>query len=242
MAGKVVVVLSGGLDSTTCMAIARAAGEDIYPVTFTYGQKHEVELEAARRVAEFYGVGRRHRLVDLRGLFSGSSLTDPDKEVPTNRSAEEMARDIPSTYVPARNTVFLALALAVAEPLGAEAIYIGVNAVDFSGYPDCRPEFIRAFQEVINQGTAAGTRGEGIQIRAPLLRLSKAEIIRRGIALGAPYHLTYSCYMGTVPSCGVCDACRLRQKGFRDAGVADPIPYRSPAPGRESCGYRGGEP
>ncbi|MGB9920639.1 MAG: 7-cyano-7-deazaguanine synthase QueC [Moorellales bacterium] len=227
MPARVVVVLSGGLDSTTCLAIAHAAGEEVYPLTFAYGQRHAVEVEAARKVAEFYGLKERHRIMDLRGLFSGSALTDPGREVPTSRTEEEMARNIPSTYVPARNTVFLALALAVAEPLQAEAIYIGVNAVDFSGYPDCRPEFIRAFQEVVNRGTAAGVQGRGIEIRAPLINLSKAEIVRRGLALGAPYHLTYSCYLGTVPACGVCDACLLRQKGFREAGTQDPIPYRT---------------
>ena len=229
MSGKAVVLLSGGLDSTTCMAIAHAAGEEIYPLTFHYGQKHRLELEAAKKVAAYYGVADRHRIVDLAGLLSGSSLLDPDRPIPVGRSEAEMARAIPSTYVPARNTVFLALALAQAEPLGAQNIYIGVNAVDFSGYPDCRPEFIRAFQEVIAVGTLAGVEGRGIRIQAPLLYLSKAEIIKEGLRLGAPYHLTYSCYQGVMPACGVCDACILRRKGFREAGAADPLPYREPA-------------
>ncbi|CEP66265.1 Queuosine biosynthesis protein QueC [Moorella glycerini] len=224
---KVIVVLSGGLDSTTCMAIARAAGKEIYPLTFAYGQKHTVELEAARQVASYYGVSGRHKIINLEGLLSGSALTDADKEIPTGRSISEIGRVIPSTYVPARNIVFLALALAQAEPLDARAIYLGVNALDFSGYPDCRPEFISAFQEVINKGTAAGVEGHGIRIETPLIHLTKAEIIKTGIKLGAPYHLSYSCYQGSVPSCGTCDACLLRLKGFQEAGVTDPIPYRN---------------
>ncbi|SMB91741.1 preQ(0) biosynthesis protein QueC [Thermanaeromonas toyohensis ToBE] len=226
MKDKVIVVLSGGLDSTTCMAIAHAEGQDIFPLTFVYGQKHTVELEAARKVAEYYGVAERHKIINLEGLLFGSSLTDKDKDIPTGRTLEEIGEGIPSTYVPARNIVFLALALAQAEPLGARAIYLGVNALDFSGYPDCRPEFIAAFQEVINRGTAAGVEGRGIRLETPLINLTKAEIIKKGLELGAPYHLTYSCYQGTVPSCGVCDACILRLKGFREAGAIDPIPYR----------------
>lgn len=234
MGERVIVILSGGLDSTTCMAIAHAAGEEIFPLTFTYGQKHGAELEAARKVAAFYGVADRHKIIDLTGLLFGSSLTDADKEIPTGRSEAEIGRGIPSTYVPARNIVFLALALAQAEPLGAGAIYIGVNALDFSGYPDCRPDFIRAFQEVINKGTAAGVAGRGIRLETPLLNLTKAEIIKKGVELGAPYHLTYTCYQGTVPSCGVCDACLLRLKGFREAGLTDPIPYRTAAGAADS--------
>lgn len=229
MGRRVVVVLSGGLDSTTCMAIAKAAGEDIFPLTFAYGQKHQAELAAARQVAAFYGVAERHKVIDLTGLLFGSSLTDAEKEIPTGRSETEIGTGIPSTYVPARNIVFLALALAQAEPLGAEAIYLGVNALDFSGYPDCRPEFIRAFQEVIDKGTAAGVEGRGIRVETPLINLSKAEIIKRGVELGAPYHLTYTCYQGTLPACGLCDACLLRLKGFREAGLSDPIPYRTAA-------------
>ncbi|MDN5347656.1 MAG: 7-cyano-7-deazaguanine synthase [Clostridia bacterium] len=225
MAARVVVVLSGGMDSSTCMGIAHAAGQEIFPLTFIYGQKHAVELEAARKVAAHYGVSGRHKIVDLTGLLSGSALTDADKDIPVGRSLAEIGAGIPITYVPARNIVFLSLALAWAEPLGAEAIYLGVNVLDYSGYPDCRPDFIRAFQEVINKGTAAGVEGRGIRIETPLINLSKAEIVRKGVELGVPYHLTYSCYNGTVPSCGTCDACQLRLKGFHEAGLVDPIPY-----------------
>jgi len=170
-------------------------------------------------------VADRYKIINLAGFLFGSSLTDAGREIPTGQPEAEIGREIPSTYVPARNTVFLALALAQAEPLGASAIYIGVNALDSSGYPDCRPDFIRAFQEVSDRGTAAGVEGRGIRLKTPLINLSKAEIIRKSVALGAPYHLTYTCYQGTVPPCGVCDACLLRLKGFREAGLADPIPY-----------------
>ncbi|MBS3947765.1 MAG: 7-cyano-7-deazaguanine synthase QueC [Dethiobacter sp.] len=225
MGKRAVVVLSGGLDSTTCMALAQAAGEEIFPLTFSYGQRHAAELEAAGKVAAFYSAADRHKVIDLTGLLFGSALTDAGKEIPLGRSETEIGQGIPSTYVPARNTVFLALALAQAEPLGAVAIYIGVNALDFSGYPDCRPDYIRAFQEVINKGTAAGVEGRGIRLDTPLVNLTKAELIKSGMELGAPYHLTYTCYQGTVPSCGVCEACLLRLKGFREAGLVDPIPY-----------------
>lgn len=229
MGERVIVILSGGLDSTTCMAIAHAAGEEIFPLTFNYGQRHGAELEAARNVATFYGVADRHKIINLTGLFFGSSLTDAEMEIPTGQPEEEIGREIPSTYVPARNTVFLALALAQAEALCASAIYIGVNALDSSGYPDCRSDFIHAFQEVINRGTAAGVEGRAIRLKTPLINMSKAEIIRKGAALEAPYHLTYTCYQGTMPPCGVCDACLLRLKGFREAGLADPIAYANDA-------------
>jgi 7-cyano-7-deazaguanine synthase len=224
-AKKAVVILSGGLDSTTCMAVARNAGYDVWPLTFFYGQKHSIELESAKKVADFYGYRNRHFIADLNGLIRGSALTDADKEIPVGRTEAEMAEEIPITYVPARNIVFLSIALSYAETIGAEAIYIGVNALDYSGYPDCRPEFIEAFQEVINKGTVAGAHGIGIRIEAPLQNLTKAEIVKLGTRLGAPLQYTHSCYKGTDPSCGVCDSCQLRIKGFKEAGVKDPIAY-----------------
>lgn len=224
-AKKAVVVLSGGLDSTTCMAVAQKAGYDVWPLTFFYGQKHSIELESAKRVAAHYGYEHRHFIADLNGIIRGSALTDADKEIPVGRSETEMASEIPVTYVPARNIVFLSVALSYSEAIGAEAIYIGVNALDYSGYPDCRPEFIEAFQEVINKGTVAGAHGKGIRIEAPLQHLTKAEIVKLGSELDAPLQFTHSCYQGTDPSCGVCDSCQLRIKGFKEAGVADPIRY-----------------
>lgn len=224
-AKKAVVILSGGLDSTTCMAIAAEEGYDIWPLTFFYGQKHSIELESAKKVAEHYGYADRHFIANLNGMIHGSALTDDDKEVPLERSEEEMGKEIPITYVPARNIIFLSIALSYAEAIGAEAMYIGVNALDYSGYPDCRPEFIEAFQEVINKGTVAGAHGKGIQIKAPLQNLSKAEIAAIGSKLHAPLEFTHSCYLGTVPSCGLCDSCQLRIKGFKAAGIKDPIPY-----------------
>jgi 7-cyano-7-deazaguanine synthase len=227
---KAIVILSGGLDSTTCMAVAREEGYALYPVTFAYGQKHSIELESARKVAEFYHVSHRHRIADLHGILGGSALTDDGKAIPLDRTGEQIAADIPSTYVPARNTVFLSIALAHAERLGAEAIYLGVNALDYSGYPDCRPAFIEAFQRVIDTGTVQGAHGRGIRIQTPLLGLSKADIVRLGTTLGAPLALTHSCYLGTRPACGRCDSCVLRIKGFAEAGIPDPIPYRVPVP------------
>lgn len=222
---KAVVILSGGLDSTTCMAVAKEEGYDIWPLTFFYGQKHSIELESAKRVAAHYGYADRHFIADLNGMIRGSALTDADKEVPTDRSEEEMRAEIPSTYVPARNIIFLSIALSYAETIGAEAMYIGVNALDYSGYPDCRPQFIDAFQQVINTGTVAGAHGHGIQIKAPLQHMTKAEIVQLAARLQAPLELSHSCYTGAVPACGVCDSCQLRIKGFKEAGVPDPIPY-----------------
>ncbi|WP_018132346.1 7-cyano-7-deazaguanine synthase QueC [Effusibacillus pohliae] len=222
---KAVVILSGGLDSTTCMAVAQDGGLELWPLTFFYGQKHSIELESAKRVAAHYGCGNRHFIADLNGLIRGSALTDADKDIPVGRTEAEMQAEIPSTYVPARNIVFLAVALSYAEAIGAEAIYIGVNALDYSGYPDCRPEFIEAFQEVINKGTVAGAHGDGIRIEAPLQHLTKADIVRLASRLNAPLELTHSCYQGTDPACGVCDSCQLRIKGFKEAGVKDPVAY-----------------
>jgi 7-cyano-7-deazaguanine synthase len=229
MGKPAVLLLSGGLDSATCGAIARRAGHELYALSFDYGQRHRAELDAATRVAAQLGV-RRHVTVplDLRA-FGGSALT-ADIAVPKDRAASEMATGIPITYVPARNTVFLSLALAYAEVNGAADIYIGVNAVDYSGYPDCRPEFIAAFQQLANLATKASVEGQlNFKIHTPLVNLSKAEIIRTGSSLGVDYGLTRSCYdlSDAGLSCGHCDSCLLRLKGFAEAGLTDPAPYQS---------------
>ena len=219
-----VVLLSGGLDSATCLAIARAEGYDCHALSFAYGQRHGAELAAARRVAAALGAAQ-HRVmtIDL-AAFGGSALTDTAIAVP-----EAPSTGIPVTYVPARNTIFLAMALAWSEVLGARDVYIGVNAVDYSGYPDCRPAFIEAFERMANLATRAGVEeGARLRIRAPLVELSKAAIIRRGVDLGVDYSLTVSCYQADAEgrACGRCDSCRLRREGFVAAGVPDPTPYR----------------
>jgi 7-cyano-7-deazaguanine synthase len=226
---RAVVLLSGGLDSATCLAVARADGYEAHCLSVDYGQRHKGELTQARAVARALGAaGHRVVKVDL-SAFGGSALTDPAIEVPKGRSARAMAADIPVTYVPARNTVMLALSLAFAETAGAQAIYVGVNAVDYSGYPDCRPEFLRAFERLARLATKAGVSGRPLSIQAPLLRLSKADIVRLGTRLGVPYHLTQSCYDPVRGrACGRCDACQLRRKGFVEAGVPDPTPYVRP--------------
>lgn len=219
---RAVVLLSGGLDSATAAAIGRSEGFDLYALTVAYGQRHGCEIESARAVARALGVVRHVELqVDL-SAFGGSALTDAI-EVPKDRDLE--ASDIPATYVPARNTVFLALALAWAETLGAQDIYIGVNALDYSGYPDCRPEFVEAFERLAGLATKAGVEGVRLRIHAPLMRMTKAEIIRRGLALGVDYGLTHSCYDPDASGrpCGHCDSCLLRAKGFAEAGVRDPV-------------------
>lgn len=222
------MLLSGGLDSTTVLAIAQSAGYSAYALSFDYGQSHRIELEAAKKVAERAGVAE-HRIVrvDLRA-FGGSALTD-NIAVPKARSVEEIGSGVPSTYVPARNTVFLSLALAWAEVIGSSDIFIGVNALDYSGYPDCRPEFIHAFETMANLATKAGTEnGLRLKIRTPLIAMSKKEIIEAGLALGVDYGLTASCYdpSATGVPCGECDACLLRLKGFAEAGQADPLSYK----------------
>lgn len=225
-----VVLLSGGLDSATTLAIARTGGYETYALSFDYGQRHSFEIEAARRVAKALGA-KEHRIarIDL-GVCGGSALTD-DRDVPKSRSEDEMRKGIPPTYVPARNTIFLAHALAWAEVLSAGHIFLGVNAIDYSGYPDCRPEFIALFETLANVGTKAGVEGHRFQIHAPLIKLSKADIIRKAIALGVDLALTHSCYDPTPEglACGECDACRLRLKGFREAGVSDAIQYATVA-------------
>ena len=223
---RAVVLLSGGLDSATVLALCWAEGYQACALSFRYGQRHEREIAAAQNVARSLGA-EEHRIaeIDLR-LFGGSALT-AELAVPKARSADEMATGVPITYVPARNTIFLSYALAWAEVLGANDIFLGVNAVDYSGYPDCRPEFLRAFEQLANLATRAGVEGSRFAIHAPLLNLSKAEIIGRGLSLGVDYALTHSCYDPTTDglACGVCDSCQLRLKGFREAGIADPIRY-----------------
>jgi len=223
---KAVVLLSGGLDSATTLAVARAEGFAPYCLSFDYGQRQQIELQAARRVAQSLGaVEHRVAHIDL-GAFATSALTS-DVPVPKDRGADELAHGVPVTYVPARNTVFLSFALAWAEVLGAFDLFLGVNAVDYSGYPDCRPEFVAAFEILANLATAAGTEGRGhFRVHAPLVTMSKADIIRRGVELGVDYSLTHSCYdpAGTL-ACGRCDACQLRREGFRVAGVPDPTQY-----------------
>ncbi|MBA4542748.1 MULTISPECIES: 7-cyano-7-deazaguanine synthase QueC [Thermoactinomyces] len=225
MSNRAVVVLSGGLDSTTCMGIAKEAGYELYPITFYYQQRHDKEVEHAKKVAAFYGVEQRHKIVNVSflGDIGGSALTDEAIEVQTGGVQD----GIPDTYVPARNLIFLSLATAYAEVIGAEKIYTGVTAVDYSGYPDCRPEFIAAMTETINLATKMGVTSEGkLSIETPLIHWSKAEIIRRGLELGVPYELTTSCYLGGEEACGECDSCLLRLKGFAENNATDPIPYK----------------
>lgn len=221
------MLLSGGMDSATSAAIARADGYDVHALSIRYGQRHAVELEAARRVAAQLGISR-HLVVDLDlRAFGGSALT-AEVEVPKDTPLERIGAGIPPTYVPARNTIFLALALGWAEALGARDIYIGANALDYSGYPDCRPEFIAAFERMANLGTRAGVEGDGFQIHTPLISLTKREIVLRGLALGVDFGLTSTCYDPAPDgaACGRCEACILRRKGFAEAGAEDPTSYR----------------
>jgi 7-cyano-7-deazaguanine synthase len=223
---RAVVLLSGGIDSTTTLAIAIAEGYEPYALSFHYGQRHQIETEAAGRVVNSLGV-KEHRIanIDLR-IFGGSALTD-DVPVPKQRSETEIAQEIPVTYVPARNTIFLAYALAWAEVIPANDIFLGVNAIDYSGYPDCRTEFIEAFENLANIGTKAGVESRRFQIHTPLIKFSKADIIRRAVELGVDLSLTHSCYDPTpeAVACGECDSCLLRLKGFREAAIIDPIRY-----------------
>ena len=221
-----VVLLSGGMDSTTTLAIAIEEGFEAYALSFDYGQRHHIETEAAHRVADSLGA-KEYRVakIDMR-VFGGSALTD-DIDVPKKRSETEIAHGIPVTYVPARNTIFLAYALAWAEVISAADIFLGVNAIDYSGYPDCRPEFIEAFETLANVGTKAGVEGGRFHIHTPLIKLSKAEIIRKAVELGVDLSLTHSCYDPSAEglACGQCDSCLLRLKGFREAGLKDSIRY-----------------
>jgi 7-cyano-7-deazaguanine synthase len=221
---RAVVLLSGGLDSATALAIARHAGYDCYALSLSYGQRHATELAAAKRVASAIGVNEHLVLPMALDLIGGSALTDHSIRVP-----EKESPGIPVTYVPARNTIFLALALGWAEVLEADDLFIGVNALDYSGYPDCRPVFIEAFEQMANLATRRAVEGQRVQIHAPLMQMTKAEIIRRGITLGVDYGLTVSCYQADAEgrACGVCDSCRLRRRGFEEAGIVDPTRYAS---------------
>ena len=230
---RAVVLLSGGLDSTTTLAIAKSEGYETYALTFRYGQRHELEIEAARQIGALFGVSRHVVAeIDLRE-FGGSALTS-EMDVPKGRALEEMTSEIPVTYVPARNTIFLSFALGWAEVLSTEDIFIGVNALDYSGYPDCRPEYIAAYERMARLATKAGVEGrQQLTIHTPLINLSKAEIIRKGIALGVDYSLTVTCYDPSVKgeACGECDACQLRLKGFAENGIADPARYKTVSQG-----------
>lgn len=232
MSGKIksVVLLSGGLDSTTCMAIAHEAGEELYPISFDYHQRHDIEVESSKQVAEHYRV-KRHLIIETNmEEIGGSALTDETIDVPEGNVHRT---DVPATYVPARNLIFLSYALGYAEKIGAGKVYIGVNSVDYSGYPDCRPAFIEKFQAIADYATAAtAVDGAKIEIAAPLQHMSKAEIIQLAAKLHAPLEYTHSCYRGGSVACGVCDSCKLRLQGFAEAGLHDPVPYadRADAP------------
>lgn len=220
-----VVLLSGGLDSTTVLAYALSQGYEVTALSVRYGQRHSRELDSARAVAKHYGI-KNHVVLDLDlSYLRNSALVSKDVDVPMRDSAEGIGSEIPVTYVPARNILMLSLAAGLCETEGGEAIFIGANAVDYSGYPDCRPEFFHAFEEVLRVGTKAGVEGRPIKIETPILRMSKADIVRLAKKLGAPLELTWSCYNGREKACGRCESCLLRLKGFEEAGETDPVPY-----------------
>jgi 7-cyano-7-deazaguanine synthase len=223
---KAVVLLSGGIDSATALAIAKNQGFEMYAISFRYGQSHIVELEAAKQIAAAWDV-KKHLILDVNLAAIGGSALTANLEIPKDRDIKRISEDIPNTYVPGRNIIFLSLALAWAEVLGANDIFFGANAIDFSGYPDCRPDFIAAFENLANLGTKAGVEGKKISIHAPLLTLTKAQIIQSGIELGVDYSLTLSCYdpSGDGKACGKCDSCLLRKRGFQEAGISDPTIY-----------------
>ena len=219
---KAIVLSSGGIDSTTSMAIAKAENYELYSLTLDYGQRHRIEIKSAKKVADFFRVKEHKIIVIGLGEIGGSALT-ANIDIPT----DSISMEIPVTYVPARNTIFLSIALAWAEVVGANDIFIGANVVDYSGYPDCRPEYLETFEKLANLGTKAGIKGKKIKIHAPLLRMSKAEIIKKGIELGIDYSITWSCYNPRTgdKACGKCDSCKFRLKGFREAGYKDPVKY-----------------
>ena len=220
---KAVVLLSGGVDSATTLAMAKQKGYELYALTFDYGQRHRKEVESAKRIAEKLGV-KEHKIIELNmNQIGGSALTDESIGVPRDRNFDR--DEIPATYVPARNMIIMSFAVAWAEVLDADAVYIGANTVDYSGYPDCRPEFFDSFRKTATLGTKRGAEGRGFEISHPLINLSKSEIIKKGLELNVPFELTWSCYFGGEKACGKCDSCRLRLKGFRDAGAKDPIEY-----------------
>ena len=220
---KAVVLLSGGLDSTTTLAKAIADGNEVTALSFDYGQRHSKELVSASNVANHYGV--KHVIVKIDLSMFRSALTDKSIDVPENRDESQMGSDIPVTYVPSRNIIMMSVAAGLCESIDAEAIYIGANVIDYSGYPDCRPEFFYAFQKMLEVGTKTGVEGHPIRVETPILSLSKAEIVKLGKELDAPLHLTWSCYEGGEKACGKCDSCQLRLRGFEDAGYKDEIEY-----------------
>ena len=229
MSKKAVVLLSGGLDSATTLWIAKSEGFELYAMTFNYGQRHLCEIEAAEKISRQAGV-KEHKVIRV-GLetIGGSSLTDKELPIPHNRSPQEMKEGIPLTYVPARNIIFLSCALSWAEVIGTGEIFIGASAVDYSGYPDCRPAFIKSFERTANLGTKMGVEGRKIRIHSPLINLSRKDIIKKGLSLGVDYSLTWSCYepLPDGGACGCCDSCNLRRKGFREAGIPDPLTYHN---------------
>ena len=220
---KAVVLLSGGLDSTTTLAKAIADGNEVTALSFNYGQRHSKELISAANVAKHYGI--KHVIVNIDLSMFRSALTDRNIDVPENRDESQMGSDIPVTYVPSRNIIMMSVAAGLCESIDAEAIYIGANVIDYSGYPDCRPEFFYAFQKMLEVGTKTGVEGHPIRVETPILSLSKAEIVKLGKELDAPLHLTWSCYEGGEKACGKCDSCQLRLRGFEDAGYKDEIEY-----------------
>lgn len=223
---KAVVLLSGGLDSSTAIAMAAERGYALYALSFRYGQRHARELEAARAIGQYFGA-RDFKVVDIDlRLFGGSALTSDEIAVPLDRDEAAMGVGVPSTYVPGRNLIFLSFATAYAEVVGADDIFLGINAIDYSGYPDCRPEFLEAFAKTANLATKAGTEdGRTLRYHAPLIHMTKADIVREGTRLGVPWEQTWSCYLGGEKACGKCDSCQLRLKGFAEAGLSDPLPY-----------------
>jgi 7-cyano-7-deazaguanine synthase len=224
---KAVCLISGGIDSCVTTYIAKSKGYKIFALSFNYGQRHKKEIECAKKIAQLVKA-KKHVIFDINlDKFGGSSLVDKKLKPEINRGIDEIGKKIPSTYVPARNTVFLSIALAFAETIDAEAIFIGVTATDYSGYPDCRPEYIEAFQKMVNLATKKCIEGKSIEIKAPLLFLSKAEIIKKGKKLGVPFDKTWSCYLGGKLACGKCDSCLLRLKGFKEAEINDPIKYKN---------------
>ena len=226
---RAIVLLSGGIDSCVTASIAKRKYREVFSLSFFYGQRHSREIESAKKISKWLHL-KEHRIIELdASLFLSSSLVNRNKEIP-KRELEEISRDIPSTYVPARNIIFLSYALAYADLIGASSILIGANAVDYSGYPDCRPDFIEAFQRVADTGTKSGIEGRRIKIEAPLISMTKGQIIRKGIELKSPLHLTWSCYEGKERACGKCDSCLLRLKGFKEAGYADPLEYETLPP------------
>lgn len=224
---KAIVLLSGGLDSSTTLAIAKEEGYELYALTFLYGQTHRKEVESAKAIADFFEV-KEHKILEIdMASIGGSSLTDESIEIPEERPYEVIGEGIPSTYVPARNIILLGFAVGWAEVVNAEAVLIGAHSVDYSGYPDCRPEFLQAFQKAVDVGTRAGVKGKGVKILYPLIRFSKAEIVIKGNELGVPFQLTWSCYKGGEKACGKCDSCKIRLKGFAEAGIQDPLDYEA---------------